>query len=204
MKDLTEGLDDKIVKGMKNKIDVLTAENYDLKNTLTKKDGEINSLNEKIAGLNSELESSKGKITDLENQVNGLTSSKEREATNLKSAIGTLSSKVGELTRKNAGITKSLSEKESQLGEISKSLEEKEKVMGEQKAHLEKVETELGALKPAEPTAYTSEDRLMCPSCGAVGKDIKTEEDKSKVLGYIGHKPMHGKVNVCKKCGEKF
>ena len=76
--------------------------------------------------------------------------------------------------------------------------------MGEQNAHLEKVETELGALKPVEPTAYTSEDRLMCPSCGAVGKDIKSEEDKSKILGYIGHKPMHAKIHVCKQCGQQF
>lgn len=189
---------------MKNKIDVLTAENYDLKSTSTSKDRELNSLKEKVAGLNSELETSKGRITELENQIHELTSSKENETATLKSEVSNLTSKVEELTSKNEEVSKSLSEKESKLGELSKSLEEKEKVMGEQKAHLEKVETELSALKPAEPTAYTSEERLMCPSCGAVGKDIKTEEDKSKVLGYIGHKPMHGKITVCKKCGEKF
>ena len=189
---------------MKNKIDILTSENYDLKSTITSKDGEFNSLQEKVAGLNSELETSKGKITDLENQVNGLTSSKEDETVNLKSEVSNLTSKVEELTSKNEEITKSLSEKESKLGEQSKSLEEKEKLIGEQKAHLEKVETELGALKPVEPTAYTSDDRLTCPSCGAVGKDIKSEEDKSKILGYIGHKPYFSKVSVCKKCGQKF
>jgi len=189
---------------MKNKIDILTAENYDLKSTLTSNDGEFKSLQEKVAGLNSELESSKEKITDLENQVNGLTSSKENETVNLKSEVSNLTSKVEELTSKNEEITKSLSEKESKVGELSKSLEEKEKAIGDQKAHLEKVEIELSALKPVEPTAYTSDDRLTCPSCGAVGKDIKSEEDKSKVLGYIGHKPMHGKINVCKKCGEQF
>ena len=189
---------------MKNKIDVLTAENYDLKSTLTSNDGEFKSLQEKVAGLNSELESSKGKITDLENQVNELTSSEGNETATLKSEVSNLTSKVEELTSKNEEITKSLSEKESKLDEVSKSLEEKEKVIGEQKAHLEKVEIELSALKPVEPTAYTSEDRLMCPSCGAVGKDIKSEEDKTKILGYIGHKPMLGKKNVCKKCGETF
>ena len=203
MKDLTEGLDNMVVKGLKNKIDVLTTENYDLQNTLTIKDKEINSLNEKISGLNSELETGKVRITDLENKVTDL-SSKESESANLKSEISNLTSKVEELTSKNEEITKSLSEKESKLGELSKSLEEKEKVIGEQKAHFEKVETELSALKPVEPTAHTSEDRLMCPSCGAVGKDIKTEEDRSKILGYIGHKPMYSKQNVCKKCSERF
>ena len=203
MKDLTEGLDNMVVKGLKNKIDVLTTENYDLQSTSTNKDKEINSLNEKISEVNSVLESSKGRIMELENQVSDL-SSKENESDNLKSEISNLTSKVEELTNKNEEITKSLSEKESKLGELSKSLEEKEKVIGEQKAHLEKVETELSALKPVEPTAYTSEDRLMCPSCGAVGKDIKSEEDKSKILGYIGHKPMHAKIRVCKKCGQQF
>jgi chromosome segregation ATPase len=203
MKDLTEGLDNMVVKGLKNKIDVLTTENYDLQNTLTIKDKEINSLNEKISELNSALESGKGRITDLENQVADL-SSKEKESANLKSEISNLTSKVEELTNKDEEITKSLSEKESKIGELSKSLEEKEKVIGEQKSQLDKVETELTALKPVEPTSYTSDDRLICPSCGAVGKDIKSEEDKSKVLGYIGHKPMHGKINVCKKCGEQF
>jgi chromosome segregation ATPase len=200
MKDLTEGLDNMVVKGLKNKIDVLTTENYDLQNTLTIKDKEINSLNEKI----SELDKSSARITELENQINELTSSKENETANLKSEVSNLTSKVEELTNKNEEITKSLSEKESKLGELSKSLEENEKVIGEQKTHLEKVETELSALKPVEPTAHTSEDRLMCPSCGAVGKDIKTEEDKSKILGYIGHKPMYSKQNVCKKCSERF
>ena len=211
MKDLTEGLDDKIIKGMKNKIDVLTTENYDLKSTLTIKDGEINSLEEKCSDLNSELEKNKPRIAELENQINELTSSEENETanlkseiSNLKSEISNLTSKVEELTSKNEEITKSISEKESKLGELSKSLEEKEKVIGEQKAHLEKAETELSALKPAEPTESTSEDRLTCPSCGAVGKDIKSEEDKSKILGYIGHKPMLGKKNVCKKCGQQF
>ncbi|MHA2282098.1 MAG: hypothetical protein ACXAC5_14750 [Promethearchaeota archaeon] len=200
MKDLTEGLEDKIVKGMKNKIDVLTTENYDLKSTLTRKDGELNSLKEKI----SEFDKSSARISELENQIKELSTSKDNESASLQSEISNLTSKVEELTSKNEQITKSLSEKESKLGEISKSLEEKEKVIGEQEAQLEKLETELSALKPVEPTAYTSEDRLICPSCGAVGKDIKTEEDKSKVLGYIGHKPMHGKINVCKKCGEQF
>ncbi|GAG77347.1 unnamed protein product, partial [marine sediment metagenome] len=70
--DLTEGLDNMVVKGLKNKIDVLTTENYDLKNTSTIKDKEINSLNEKITELNSALESGKGRITELENQVTDL------------------------------------------------------------------------------------------------------------------------------------
>ena len=50
----------------------------------------------------------------------------------------------------------------------------------------------------------TFDIRIMCPMCGAVDRDIKTIEDRSKVLTYIGHIPMYAKKNVCKKCGYEF
>ena len=62
----------------------------------------------------------------------------------------------------------------------------------------------MSTLKPTTPTEYISEERLICPSCGARGRDLKVEEDKSKVLGYVGHSPLYSKINVCKKCGYKF
>ena len=108
------------------------------------------------------------------------------------------------MTKKSDELSNSLSGKDTKLEEISKSLSEKEKIIEDQKASLNKTEAELAELKPATPTEYSSDDRLICSSCGAVGKDIKTGEDKSKVLGYIGHSPMYGKINVCKKCGQKF
>jgi len=40
--------------------------------------------------------------------------------------------------------------------------------------------------------------------CGSVGGDIKTVEDKTKVLSYVGHIPMYAKKHVCKKCGYEF
>jgi hypothetical protein len=40
--------------------------------------------------------------------------------------------------------------------------------------------------------------------CGAVGHNIKVEEDKTKVLSYVGHIPMYAKKHVCKKCGYDF
>lgn len=115
-----------------------------------------------------------------------------------------MNNKLGNLNTKIEELNTALSEKESNLNELKKDLEEKEKELGEQKSKLEKAETELNSMKPVQPTEYTSEERLICPSCGSVGKDIKAEEDKSKVLGYIGHSPMYGKKNVCKKCGYSF
>ena len=118
--------------------------------------------------------------------------------------MGGLKSQIDELTKKTEELNNSISEKDAKIEELTKALIEKDKVIEDQKANISKAEAELTELKPVAPTEYSSEDRLICPSCGAVGKDIKSEEDKSKVLGYIGHSPMYGKVNVCKKCGMKF
>jgi uncharacterized C2H2 Zn-finger protein len=146
----------------------------------------------------------RGRITELENQNKESTTSKDTEISNLKTEVANLTSRVEELKNKNEELTKSLSERDLKLEELNKSLEDKEKIIGDQKAILEKAETELSALKPAEPVDYSGEERLVCPRCGAVGKDIKSEEDRNKVLGYVGHKPMYGKKNVCKKCGYDF
>ncbi len=44
--------------------------------------------------------------------------------------------------------------------------------------------------------------RVKCPKCGSV--DIKQTEDKSKVLSYLGGRPIYKKVWKCKKCGETW
>jgi len=50
-----------------------------------------------------------------------------------------------------------------------------------------------------------SYERKMCPMCGAVGKDLREEVDKTKVLYRIDtYNFMYGKKNVCKKCGYEF
>ena len=69
----------------------------------------------------------------------------------------------------------------------------------------EEVKAELDELKPSESVGgFESEQRKICPKCGAVGYDIKVIEDKSKILSYIGNKPMYAKKSVCKKCGQEF
>ncbi|MFX0024206.1 MAG: hypothetical protein ACFE9S_17905 [Candidatus Hermodarchaeota archaeon] len=129
---------------------------------------------------------------------------KNDELNKLYAEVDDFKPKIAELTKNNEELKKNLAEKESKINELTESLAKKEKAFNEQTAKLEKAETELSALEPAAPTEYTSEERLVCPNCGARGKDLKTEEDKSKVLGYIGHSPLYAKINVCKKCGYKF
>ncbi len=129
---------------------------------------------------------------------------KENELNKLNAEVEESKPKIAELTKINEELKKDLGEKEAKITELTDALNEKEKALNEQASKLELAETELSALKPAAPTEYKSEERLVCPNCGARGKDLKVEEDKSKVLGYVGHSPLYAKINVCKKCGYKF
>ncbi|MHA2473154.1 MAG: hypothetical protein ACXAES_07975, partial [Promethearchaeota archaeon] len=85
-------------------------------------------------------------------------------------------------------------------------MSEKEQIIETTTAHLTEVESELEEYRPPDMGAggFASEERITCPMCGAVGHDIKTVEDKGKVLSYVGHIPMYAKKHVCKKCGYEF
>lgn len=217
MKELTADLDSKVVQALQNKVSIYEAEISELKELLTKKDEEIANLANSKDSITSEFEQVKNKCSELENKaivfekintemfdLKKTITLNENEISRLNAETEELKKKVEELSNMNNEIAKSLSEKEAKIKELSETIIEKEKAFDEQKNKLEEAQTELSALKPTVPTEYTSEERLVCPKCGAKGKDLKVEEDKSKILGYVGHSPMYGKTNVCKKCGEKF
>ena len=134
-------------------------------------------LNAKIAAKDEEINNLKTEITDL----NGKLSSRDKE--------------VSELNKEVVNIE-----------EIRKEILIKEKLIEEQSTTIKEIEAELNELKPPEilNDDTTSGDRLICAKCGAVGKDIKTIEDKSKPLSYVGNIPMYAKYKVCKKCGNQF
>ena len=214
MKDLTSDLDDKVLKGLQHKIDEANAEASNAKEQLAKKQEELANLAKERDDVKLKYE---GKVAELDSKVNELEKLKT-EVFDLKKTItlnideinkstgetNTLKAQIEDLNKKNEEITNSLTEKDSKIKELNDALAEKDNIIDAQNAKIEKAETELTALQPVAPTTYTSEDRLTCPSCGAVGKDLKAEEDKSKVLSYVGHTPMYAKRNVCKKCGYIF
>lgn len=217
MKDLTTDLDDKVVRALQNKVDSYETEISQLKDILEKKDEEIANLAKSKDGMSSELEETRSKLSNLESKTGDLDklnsevydlkktiTLKENEINKLRAEVDEFKPRVAELTKNSEELKKSIAENESKVKELTDALAEKEKAFDDQKSRLEKAETELSALKPAEPSEYTSEERLICPKCGARGKDLKVEEDKSKILGYVGHSPMYGKNNVCKKCGTTF
>jgi chromosome segregation ATPase len=205
------------VKALQNKITSYEVEVSELKKILEKKDEEIANLGNSKDKLSFELEDVRSKLSDLESKASKLDrlnsevydlkktiTLKNDELNKLRAEVDEFNPKIAELIKNNEELKKNLAEKESKITELSESLAEKEKAFNEQRNSLEKAETELAELKPPVTTEYASEERLICPSCGARGKDLKVEEDKSKVLGYVGHAPMYGKKNVCKKCSYEF
>ncbi len=186
MKELTSGLEDKVLKGLRNKIDQANAAVSELSEKVTQKDEEIEALrkerdeiNLKFVEVTTELGNKAKEVVELKNSI----SSKDEEIKTLNFVVDEVNSRI-ELS--------------------NKSLDQNVELIDNLKNKLEKAEAELKELKPPEPGEFVSEDRLICPKCGAVGKDIGQQEDKSRVLGYVGHLPMYTKVNVCKKCGNKF
>jgi len=221
MKDLTTNLDNKVVKALQIKVDSYQTEISELKKILEKKDEEIANIAKFKDALSVELEETKinlevknKKLEKIDSEVYDLKKTvtiKEKESNRLSAEMDELKQKIEELSyevakgaNKVTELNEEIIKKENKITELNDILAGKEKIIEEQKDKLKKAETELSTLKPPEPTEYTSEERLICPKCGAKGKDLKVEEDKSKILGYVGHAPMYGKTNVCKKCGKKF
>jgi uncharacterized coiled-coil protein SlyX len=99
-----------------------------------------------------------------------------------------------------------IAEKDNLLEQLNKTLLEKDKEIESQKARIDEIQAELNELKPPEigTGGFVSEERITCPMCGAVGQNIKSVEDKTRILSYVGHIPMYAKKNVCKKCGYEF
>ncbi len=159
------------------------------------KDEELGILNNKIDELNTakdeEINSLKLEISDRDEEIN-----------NSKTEIADLNNKLSSRDKEVSELNKEL----SKIEELSEEIKIKEKLIEEQSTTIKEIEAELNELKPPEILTddTTSGDRLVCAKCGAAGKDIKTIEDKSKALSYMGNKPLYRTYKVCKKCGHQF
>ena len=110
----------------------------------------------------------------------------------LNKEIDDLKNKISIVEKENAKLT-------SQLVELNNLLLQKD-------SEIEELKAKLFELQPPDILTgeVTAEARVKCVNCGAVGKDIKVVEDKTKVLSYMGNIPMYAKKHVCKKCGYEF
>jgi len=110
---------------------------------------------------------------------------------------------------------KNLSEqKESEFKNLESALIEKNKLVKAQSLHIEEIEKELEELKAPEvekelenskhleleKSYYPYENRIICPKCESRGKNVRTVNDRKKVLSWYDNKPMYAKKYVCIKC----
>lgn len=139
----------------------------------------------------------------IEAELNRLTPLKD-DISDLNKKLETSKKEISKLTSQIDELNKLIIQKDEKIKELNENVLEKENLFKEQSDRLNSLESELAALKPVEIATQKSEERerLICPKCGAFGKDIKTEENKSKILSYAGHIPIYAKNNVCKKCGK--
>jgi len=145
----------------------------------------------------------------LNNKIDELNTAKDEEINSLKLEISDLNNKLSSRDKEVSELNKEVSEKNKELSnleELRKEILIKDKLIEEQSTTIKEIEAELNELKPPEILTddTNSGDRLVCAKCGASGKDIKTIEDKSKPLSYMGNIPMYAKYKVCKKCGNQF
>jgi len=135
-----------------------------------------------------------------------INNSLNKEIDDLKNKISIVEEENAKLTSQLAELNNLLLQKDSEIEELNKTISKKDKFIEEQTVHLEKLKAKLFELQPPDILTgeVTAEARVKCVNCGAVGKDIKVVEDKTKVLSYIGNIPMYAKKHVCKKCGYEF
>ncbi len=176
---------------------------------------ELSNIQEKLLSTTEELSITQEKLNSLTREsVSTIEKidSKEKELTQKITEIVDFEEKIqvyeislSEFKNKIEEYKGLLSQKSEENNNLSNVIAENEKIIHKQTLELEEIKLELALLKPQERTEdYESEERLICAKCGAVGQNIKVEEDKMTILSYIGGRPMYAKKNVCKKCGHKF
>ncbi|MHA1916229.1 MAG: hypothetical protein ACW986_19525 [Promethearchaeota archaeon] len=164
---------------------------------------------------------SKSEISDMRAALNSANEKISELDDNLKSAIGNLNSKEEEISNLNEIIKDLVMEKgkaetelqefkdlydlqrDTKIRELRKEIEEKDILIQTQSSDLKEANEQLEILKPPDldKMGFPSEERITCPICGAVGKDIRSVEDRKKVLYHAGLKTMYSKKNICLKCG---
>ena len=180
------------------KLTILEGKFNEVKQSSSTKDEELEILTYKFDELNTKIAVKDEEINSLKLEI----LERNEEINNLKVEISDLNSEVSSRDKELNELNKEL----SKIEELNEEIKIKEKLIEEQSTIFKEIEAELNELKPPEilSDATTSGDRLSCDKCGAVGKDIKTIEDKNKPLSYMGNIPMYAKYRVCKKCGYQF
>ena len=192
-----------------NEFEIITKQLTETKNELSQTKETVNSTVVELEKTKADYErifeafkNSEDTIKHLNSEIDEL-----KRKLNLSQTVDSDLKKIlKNIKNKNEELANLDSQKEKKIQELQETLSGKDKIIEDQNTHLEQIKAELNNLNPPEVITVDvgERERVSCPTCGAVGKDIKIEEDKSKVLSYIGNTPMYAKKHVCRKCGYEF
>ena len=157
-----------------------------------------------ISRITSELEDAIGKISEVENNLNRIISNSNAKDEEIRRLIGTIEELDTEKNNLEAQLKNLSEQKDSDIQNLESAIIEQTKLVKAQSLHIEEVEKDLEAFKPpeVEESAYSPsyENRIICPKCEARGKNVRTVDDRKKVLSWYDNKPMYAKKYVCIKC----
>lgn len=157
-----------------------------------------------ISRITSELEEASGKILEVENNLNRAISNsiaKDEEIRRLNGIIKELDTENNNLEAQLKNLDE---QKDSEIQNLESAVSEQTKLVKGQSLHIDELEKDLESFKPpeVEESAYSPsyENRIICPKCEARGKNVRTVNDRKKVLSWYDNKPMYAKKYVCIKC----
>ena len=128
----------------------------------------------------------------------------------LEKQLNDINSIITDLNRRIKELEDILSQKELEIQKLKELVGEKDQIITQQAAQKTQIKSvpkpdQKLVLTPQEALVEVkSGERKICPECGAVGHDIKTLENRDKILDYLDHKPIYARKYICIKCGHEF
>ncbi|MFX0098450.1 MAG: hypothetical protein ACFFCS_02640 [Candidatus Hodarchaeota archaeon] len=209
------------------KADIITRLEKDLteaKNKLSSVEGQVDEsklkeLEDKISSKDKEMDEKSKKIAELEEKLKNAAGASAGGASDLAREKEEFELEKKRLFKEmedfEVGLRMEMDEKDNIIKELQDKLDsastelkaaptmsEERKQSLIEKLGLDGVKEQLYSDTGGVAVVAKSADRIVCPKCGGV--KIKPEEDKNRVLTYMGGVPLYAKKYVCRDCQYEF
>lgn len=163
---------------------------------------------EKLNSTTRELEEAKNQSSKYQAEINDINKNLDASnATNseLEKQLLDANAIIAELKTRIKELEDLLSQKDREIQQLKETNMVKDIIPKQQAVQKEQIKKEIREPQPQETIVeIISGERIICPDCGAKGIDIKTLENRDKILDYLDHKPIYAKKFICRKCGREF
>ncbi len=218
------------VNELNQRLKLYTTKVKDLEMQLTQATMSSEKLEEEVAQYKLNLEDANAKIKLKDAQISEFNlrlQNSNESIRELTTKTQTLSTQLSEMAKEKSSENLELTRIKEQLERAINQINQKKTKISELNSKFEGTKDLLKGTIPVQQTGAIKEkpvlkeqttfrrpsarkeeepikERIACPKCGAVGKDIKTMEDRTKVISYMGQSRIYAKKRVCKKCGTEF